>query len=150
MKRNIYSRSSKRQKLEKNLDKFRDESGRKKKDSSIEKKLSLILDSMGLFYTPEKFLKYKEITRCFDFYVTDGVNYFILIEADGSFWHGKNTKSDDLTYIQKKNKTNDRLKNKIAKELGIPLLRFWEEEIHYKSDYVINTIQEEIKRQKPE
>jgi len=56
------------------------------------------------------------------------------IECDGSYWHAEayqegDQKYSELTKIQKKNLRNDKFKNMMMHELGIPLLRFSETDI---------------------
>ena len=80
------------------------------------------------------------------------MNYHILCEVDGSFWHaadyleGKQS-YDSLTPIQKKNLRNDKFKDKLAKHIGIPLIRIKENDIKINTQKIIDIIEEEIKRQ---
>ena len=103
------------------------------KENSIEKKIRLLLDSMGLYYTQEKKFTYKGKTKVFDFYITNGITC-LCIEADGDYWHARayqegEQKYSELTKIQKKNLRNDKFKTLMMQELGIPLLRFSEKDI---------------------
>jgi len=115
------------------------------KENKIEKKVRELLDSMGLRYEQEKPFIYKGKKRIFDFYVNTGLMSF-CIECDGDYWHATDyqegeKKYSELTKIQRKNLRNDKFKNLMMHELGIPLLRFSETEI--KRD--INYIEERIK-----
>ena len=97
----------------------------------------------------------KELYRRYDFLVSDGDgggSYKFLIECDGDWFHAKKyvegvIPKSKLTYTQKKNVLNDSKKTRIAKELGIPLLRFWEEDILKNFQKVKTSIKNEIKRQ---
>ena len=122
------------------------------KETSIEKKVRIYLEKENIFFTQEYPLYHKGNTRYYDFLITDGLNYKILAECDGEYFHCKDLPYDKMTKLQKKNVRNDTLKNKIAKEKGIPLLRFTEGEIKTKFLEVQNKIQAEIERQikKPE
>jgi very-short-patch-repair endonuclease len=62
----------------------------------------------------------------YDFYLTDRN---ILVEIDGSYWHGKNLSDIDLNKQQLNTRKNDYKKNSIAKLHNIPLLRIWDDEI---------------------
>lgn len=104
------------------------------KETSIEKKIRLLLDSMGLYYVQEKEFFFKGRKKVFDFYVTTGLMSWAL-EIQGSYWHSQKylegeQKYNTLTGTQKKNLRNDKFKNLMMKELGIPLLYLWEDEIN--------------------
>jgi len=62
----------------------------------------------------------------YDFYLTD---HNILIEIDGSYWHGKNLSDINLNKQQLNTRKNDYKKNSKAKLHNIPLLRIWDDEI---------------------
>jgi len=123
----------------KTLKQYRNPDGTQK-ETSIERRIRVLLDSMGLYYVQEKKLTWKNKNRYFDFFVTDGLNYSFLIENDGDYWHATEytegiMKYKDLTAVQKKNLRNDKFKTNMAKELGIPLLRFTESEIKNNINY---------------
>jgi len=69
--------------------------------------------------------QYRIATKFYDFYIP---SVKLLIEVDGDYWHG-NTKKD-LNEVQKKNVTNDFVKNKLAKMNKLNLIRFTEKEIN--------------------
>lgn len=62
----------------------------------------------------------------YDFYLP---NENILIEIDGTYWHGKNLSDNELNKQQLNTRKNDYKKNSIAKFHNIPLLRIWDDEI---------------------
>lgn len=105
-----------------------------RKETSIEARVRKILENMGLFFVAEKAFTWKNKTRYFDFWVTDGLTYSVLIECDGDYFHATaykegECKRSELTKLQKKNVRNDEFKNQMAMAKGIPLLRFTEGEI---------------------
>lgn len=140
-KHKVYTRT-KRRTIKTILESYSDENG-KHKESSIEKKVRLYLESEGIPHIPEKFIEYKGKWKSYDFIVTDGLNYTFLIECDGNFWHDPNGQHK----IQKKNIRNDKFKDKAAKHLGIPLLRFTETEINSDFEKIKEKIHNEITRQ---
>lgn len=70
--------------------------------------------------------------------------YNLIIEADGDYWHGHPELYKTLSETQKVNVDNDKFKDKLAKENGYELIRFWGSEIREK-DFEIKLLQE-IKR----
>lgn len=141
----------KRKRIKKYLKKFYTEDGQKK-ETSIEKKVRKYLENSGIPFEPEKFIKHKNKWKCYDFFVSDGVNYTFLIECDGWFhgWdkNGEEIPDSKLCKIQRKNKRNDRVKDNIAKELGIPLIRLKENDIKWNFKKITHKIRNEIKKQK--
>jgi len=144
MEHNTYSHKKKRKTLKKQLKGYKNKDG-SQKENSIERKVRLFLENEGLYYIREYGITYNKKYKSYDFCITDGLNYFFLIEADGDFWHKT---EGELNKIQKKNKKNDLLKDKIASEMGIPLIRLKESEIKYQMENVKQKIYEEIERQK--
>lgn len=138
-----YTRKSKKRTIKKALKSYIDEETGERKESSIECKVRLFLENSNIPHQSEKFIQYKNKWKCYDFLITDGLNYTFLIECDGDFWHDP----EGTHKIQKKNIRNDKLKNKIAKQLGIPLLRFTESEINFNFKNVKEQIENEILRQ---
>ncbi|HQM97378.1 MAG TPA: hypothetical protein PK705_10270 [Clostridia bacterium] len=115
------------------------------KETGIERRMRVLLDSMGLYYIQEKAFSLNGKTRIFDFYVTTGTMSF-CIECDGDYWHATayqegDQKYSELSKLQKKNLRNDKLKNNMMKELGIPLLRFTETDVTRNIDYVKRRIE---------
>jgi very-short-patch-repair endonuclease len=123
----------------KTLKQYRNPDGTQK-ETGIERRMRVLLDSMGLYYIQEKAFSLNGKTRIFDFYVTTGTMSF-CIECDGNYWHATayqegDQKYSELSKLQKKNLRNDKLKNNMMHELGIPLLRFSETDIKRNIKYV--------------
>ena len=123
----------------KTLKQYRNPDGTQK-ETGIERRMRVLLDSMGLYYIQEKAFSLNGKTRIFDFYVTTGTMSF-CIECDGDYWHATayqegDQKYSELSKLQKKNLRNDKLKNNMMHELGIPLLRFSETDIKRNIKYV--------------
>lgn len=123
------------------------------KETSIEKKVREFLDQIGLYYEQEYAIKHTlknrktELYKVYDFMIegvnAEGQRYKFLVECDGSYWHGQDYlegKTTKLTKIQKSNIRNDKVKDKIAKEKGIPLVRLTETEIKWDFDSAIDKI----------
>jgi len=148
-KHKVYGRTKKRT-IKKALASYVNENGTRK-ESSIESKIRIYLESNNIPFVPEKFIEYKGKFKAYDFLITDGLNYTFLVEADG-WWHGIGANGEPLPTnkllnIHKKNQRNDKLKDKIAKHYGIPLIRITEHDINYNFQKVVDIIQEEISRQ---
>ncbi len=122
----------------------------KKKETWIEKDVKDILIKERINYSQEHKVTYKNYTKVYDFfchYEDEKQSYQFLIEVNGDHWHGaefviesmKNAKKKP-NKIQTKNMRNDRIKKKIAKELGIPLLEIWEHELKNYRESIIQEI----------
>lgn len=147
----VFSRNTKKRTIKKALKSYTNQETGERKESSIERKVRVFLESANIPHQPEKFIEYKGKWKAYDFLVTDGLNYTFLIECDG-WWHGLDSNgeplpSNKLLKIHKKNQRNDKRKNKIAKQLGIPLLRLKESDIKNNFQVVKSAIQGEIERQ---
>jgi very-short-patch-repair endonuclease len=90
----------------------------------------------------EKYLKDNNISykynyelcgKLYDFYIP---TFNLLIEVDGTYWHGKNKSLNELNSIQLKNYQNDKIKNGLAEKHGYNLLRVWEDELENVSKYL--------------
>jgi DNA mismatch endonuclease (patch repair protein) len=95
----------------------------KQKDTQPEKEMKVSLDLNGVKYIHP----YQVEDKIYDFYLPD---YKLLIEVDGTYWHGKGLTNNKMNNMQKKHKKNDKYKNNLASKLGFGLLRFWENEIN--------------------
>ena len=124
-----------------------------RRESSIEQKVRKFLDQRGIPYVQEFMLTHDGKSRFYDFLISDGVNYFLLTETDGDYFHavayqeGKKQYSK-LTRLQRKNLRNDKFKNELAAKMGFPLMRFTEHEIKNNFSAVVHRILQEINRQK--
>lgn len=79
--------------------------------------------------------------RQYDFILLD---YNIIIEADGDYWHGNPRSYKNLSDRQLMKQKDDIIKNKIAIDSGYHILRFWEYDINFNIDKVKNIIQTKI------
>lgn len=93
------------------------------KDTSIELKIKAELDKRNIFYKKNHPL---EKTANVDFYLPI---YNIIIQCDGDYWH-------NLPKAIEKDKRQD----KVLKEKGYIIYRFWEHEINESSEQCINRI----------
>lgn len=124
------------------------------------------LDRLGLKYMYQ--FEAQDIKRYYDFAVTvyddypfryeerDGLKSIIqedkkfligfLIEVDGDYWHSNpNTVNEnDMTPIQKHNKSVDKHKEEWAKMQNIPLIRFWESDIRKKPRKVMSELKKAV------
>jgi very-short-patch-repair endonuclease len=76
--------------------------------------------------------------RTYDFYLND---FNILIEVDGDFYHCNPKKYKEPIYeSQLVTIKNDALKNQIAKDHGVTLLRFWETDINERPFWVVQQL----------
>lgn len=88
--------------------------------TNLERKYYLMLKELDVFYVPQ----YPMGGRFYDAFLPDRN---ILLEFDGSFWHKE--KLEDCKYdFQKKSMKVDALKNSMAKEKGIKIIRIKENE----------------------
>ena len=107
---------------------------KKMKKSGIEVKIgNLLIDNNIKFETQYDVYYENKKFKTYDFYLKD---FNLLIEADGDYWHVNPTKYDEnnvLTETQKQKLENDKFKNKLAKDNGYNLIRFWESDIKKKN-----------------
>lgn len=103
-----------------------------KTNTKPERKLKEILQNNSINFKQS----YKYEGYYFDFYLID---YNILIEVDGNYWHGKGLEWEKLNHTQKLSRTNDNKKSSICLEKQQILIRFWEDEID--ENLVISIIQ---------
>ena len=99
-------------------------------DTSIELKTASILTNHNIQFIQQHKIGVTKKYR-FDFFLPE---YNMVIECDGDYWHGKDLSDDELNETQVLSRHYDNIKNKILKELGILLVRFWESEIN-KNNY---------------
>ncbi len=81
-----------------------------------------LLNELKVKYETQKIIKGK----IFDFYIPDKN---ILVEVDGTYWHGYNKTLNEMNDVQKKVYYNDRRKDTLARGLGYTLIRVWEHEL---------------------
>lgn len=104
-------------------------------NNNLEKQMKLLLNEQGIKYK----MCYRINKKVFDFLLLE---YSILIETDGTFWHSDPRFYDQskLTKIQKKNRQNDLFKNELAVKNGYTLIRIWEYDIVNHSQEVITEL----------
>lgn len=133
-KKNVYSKET--------IEKIRNATIKQMSDGKIKKtkieiKIEQFLIEQNINY------KYSFILnkRQYDFIIKD---HNLLIEADGDYWHGNPSKYKELSDRQILKQKDDRIKDRIAKENGFEIIRFWESDIYNKFDEVKNKIIEKI------
>jgi len=101
---------------------------RKHKQRTLPEQLTQdLLEELSIEFEIEKSLQYKFSWKHYDICLID---YPILIEVDGNYWHGeKKTVDKKMRLVHYKNKQNDAIKNWLAKKNGYKLIRIWENEI---------------------
>jgi very-short-patch-repair endonuclease len=108
--------------------------------SKLEKKFAKeFLDKLGIKY--EEQFEAKDIKRFYDFYLSE---YRILLEVDGSYYHGYGKTYEEKTPMQKKNERVDRIKDEWALSHGIPIIRIWEHDINKNPEKVFKILKEAI------
>ena len=103
------------------------------------------LDKLNINYQWQ--FEAKDIQRFYDFYLPDSN---ILIEIDGDYYHANPEKYDvnnwnSLTPTQKHDIMVDNIKNKWALLHGIPIYRFWENDIRKNPSKVLNELKDIVK-----
>ena len=102
--------------------------------SSLEQVVADMLDDLKIEWEREVPLKYLQGYRYYDFRL---IGYNVMIEVDGSYWHGDRDKPSYVTLMAKK---NDMIKSWLAKKEGYELIRIKEKQL--KEEY--NTVVENI------
>jgi len=102
--------------------------------SSLEQVVADMLDDLKIEWEREVPLKYLQGYRYYDFRL---IGYNVMIEVDGSYWHGDRDKPSYVTLMAKK---NDMIKSWLAKKEGYELIRIKEQQL--KEEY--NTVVENI------
>ena len=98
--------------------------------SNLEQQFADMLESEDIGYEREKPLKYMAGWRYYDFCLID---YNILIEVDGEYYHDTRGKPSYVIMMAKK---NDAIKNWLAKKEGYNLIRIKEKELLQEYDGV--------------
>ena len=91
--------------------------------SNLEQQVADMLENEGVDYEREKPLKYMAGWRYYDFCLID---YNVLIEVDGQYYHDTRGKPSYVIMMAKK---NDAIKNWLAKKEGYNLIRIKEKEL---------------------
>jgi G:T-mismatch repair DNA endonuclease (very short patch repair protein) len=93
-----------------------------KTNTKPEIKFKEILEKLDIKFIQNFKFKYNH----YDFYLNE-LN--ILVEIDGTYWHGKDLEWEQLNSTQKKSRKNDIKKNQVCLENDQLLLRLWEDEL---------------------
>ncbi len=107
--------------------------------SKPEQKFEELLKMHDILFYSQFYIEYKDTYRKFDFLLLD---YKILVEIDGTYWHGRKKEFPILNESQIANRKNDIIKNKLAKKNNFKLIRIWDDEL----DKGINKILEIINK----
>lgn len=100
------------------------------KETSLEKILWLMLDSLSLSYEKNKEIRLKNFSTFPDAYVA---KYKLCLYADGEYWHN---------YPDYSNK--DKIINRMLPKYEYQILRFWGNELKNKKSECIEKIKEKI------
>ena len=117
---------------------------KKRPMSDLEEMVADMLDNLKIEWDREVPLKYMQGYRYYDFHL---IEYGVLIEVDGSYWHGERDKPSYVTLMAKK---NDMIKNWLGKKEGYKLIRIKEkqlkEEYDAVSEIISSTVGKECRR----
>ena len=102
--------------------------------SNLEEMVADMLDNLKIEWDREVPLKYMQGYRYYDFHL---IEYGVLIEVDGSYWHGERDKPSYVTLMAKK---NDMIENWMAKKEGYTLIRIKEQSLMEEYDTVVENI----------
>jgi len=91
--------------------------------SNLEQMVADMLDDLNIEYEREKPLKYQAGHRYYDFHL---IEYGVLIEVDGEYWHDTQGKASYVILMARK---NDAIKAWLAKSKGYNLIRIKEKEL---------------------
>lgn len=111
---------------------------KKKGLNKLELKGNEILNKLNIEYKTQYLINNK---ICVDVFIPDKK---IIIQWDGNYWHGKNIKYEDLEPRIKKRVDLDKSQDEYLKKCGYKILRFWEDEIKEKENYVYDIIKRAI------
>jgi len=106
------------------------------KDTKPELKMEEILIFLHIPYEKQ----FRVGNHLADFHLLDTNR---LIEVDGDYWHGNPKKFSTLNKIQLKQKERDIKNDRVAKEKGFVILRFWENDILNNKEFVITKLSED-------
>jgi len=98
----------------------------KRINTKPEQETKRLLRSLKVKYISNFKVIYKSSVKFYDIFIP---SLNLLIEVDGIYWHAKELKMSQMNDTQQHNRKNDKLKNKIAKNMGYKLVRIWEDEI---------------------
>ena len=99
---------------------------------------NVILDNLGLEYDTQVLINNK---ICVDVFVPI---YNLIIQWDGSYWHGRDKKYEELEPRIQRRVRLDSSQDKYLTECGYTILRFWDSDVYDKEEYVYDTIKTTI------
>ena len=111
---------------------------KKKGLNKLEQAGNAILESLNIDFETQYLVNGK---ICVDVFVP-GSN--LIIQWDGSYWHGKDKNYDDLEPRIKKRVNLDKSQNEYLKTCGFRVLRFWDTDVYNRKEFVYDTIKETI------
>lgn len=111
----------------------------KKGLNKLELKGNTILNKLNIEYKTQYLINGK---ICVDVFIP---KYNLIIQWDGNYWHGKNKKYEELEPRIQKRVSLDKSQDKYLKKCGYKVLRFWEDEVMNKEEYVYENIKKAIK-----
>ena len=97
------------------------------------------MDQLGVKYIRQ--FEAKDIGRFYDFFCPDAN---VIIEVDGDYYHSYGLTHEQKNPMQKHNEWVDKVKDEWALLHGIPILRFWEHDIHDNPNKVMMALKESI------
>ena len=98
------------------------------------------LDKLGVEYIYQ--FKAEDIGRYYDYMLTTKKGSKILVEIDGSYYHGYGLKHEEKNPMQKHNEYVDKIKDEWALMHGIPIIRIWEHDINNNPSKVMKELKE--------
>lgn len=108
-----------------------------KQANMLEKRFMMILTLLNLVKDIDYRFQFDFEGKLFDFYL---IKQKVLIEVDGDFYHC-NENTHELKYdIQRNTIKNDEIKNQLCIDKKIKLLRFWEQDINQKPEWIIKQL----------
>ena len=118
-----------------------------KKRTWCEQAVQDMLEELNLAFDIEKSLKFKNTWKHFDINLID---YPILIEVDGNYWHGnkETMREGKPNFMQLRNKQNDMIKNWLAKKEGYELIRIKEKELIGEYDTIKENLSQRVGKEK--
>ncbi len=114
---------------------------KKRPMSNLEQMVADMLDNLKIEWEREVPLKFQHQWRYYDFHL---IEYGVLIEVDGEYWHDTQGKPSYVILMSKK---NDMLKNWLAKREGFKLIRIKEKDLMNDYDTVKENISQQIGKQ---
>lgn len=113
---------------------------KKKGLNKLELAGNLILDDLGIEYETQYLVNGK---ICVDVFIP---SCNLIIQWDGSYWHGKDKKYELLEERIKKRVDLDKSQDKYLSECGYTVIRFWDTDVYSRKEYVYDTIKTAVQQ----